>query len=265
MEKNTQLTISVIIPMYNAEETIERALDSIKNQDYKGDYQILVINDGSTDNSKKVVENYITKNTEMDITLINQSNGGVSRARNTGLRNAKGEFIAFLDSDDAWRKNKIEEQIDIFRNNENIDFLGTAFTAFHKGKEEGKLHKITFRTLLFKNYFQPSTILMKSKVYKKIGYFEEDQRYAEEGNYFLRVAREFECYFYNKELIFFGDDKLGFGQSGLSANLKEMEKGELKNLKFAYEKKWISLGTYYLTVFYSLLKYLRRIIIVKLR
>ena len=265
MEKNSDLKISVVIPMYNASNTIERALDSIKGQTFRCNYQIIVVNDGSKDNSQEIVEKYIADNPQLNITLINQLNGGVSKARNTGLKHASGNLIAFLDSDDAWKEEKIEEQLKIFKNHYNVDFLGTGFAGFGIKAKIGKLKKISFEDLLFRNYFQPSTILMKREIVDKVGYFDENQKYAEEGNYFFRVSKDFKCFFLNQELIVFGDGKSGFGESGLSANLKEMEKGELKNLKFAYENKWIGFGLYFVTVCFSLLKYLRRIVIVKLR
>ena len=265
MEKNSKLKISVVIPMYNASKTIERALNSIKDQTLKCNYQIIVVNDGSKDNSQEIVEKYIADNPQLNIVLINQLNGGVSKARNTGLKHASGNLIAFLDSDDAWKEEKIEEQLKIFKNHYNVDFLGTGFAGFGIKAEIGKLKKISFEDLLFRNYFQPSTILMKREIVDKVGYFDENQKYAEEGNYFFRVSKDFKCFFLNQELIVFGDGKSGFGESGLSANLKEMEKGELKNLKFAYENKWIGFGLYFVTVCFSLLKYLRRIVIVKLR
>ena len=265
MVSESQLKISVVIPMYNAAKTIERALNSIKNQTLKCNYQIIVANDGSKDNSQEIVEKYIADNPQLNITLINQLNGGVSKARNTGLKHASGNLIAFLDSDDAWKEEKIEEQLKIFKNHYNVDFLGTGFAGFGIKAKIGKLKKISFEDLLFRNYFQPSTILMKREIVDKVGYFDENQKYAEEGNYFFRVSKDFKCFFLNQELIVFGDGKSGFGESGLSANLKEMEKGELKNLKFAYENKWIGFGLYFVTVCFSLIKYLRRIVIVKLR
>lgn len=258
--------ISVIIPMYNAEKTIERALFSVINQSYSSGIEIIVVNDGSTDNSEDVVNQVIKKNNRFNIQLINQNNGGVSKARNTGLKQASGEFIALLDSDDAWFEEKLITQMNLFDTNKLIDFLGTSFKNFgFRNKREGDLIKIDFRDLLFKNYFQPSTILFKREILNKVGFFEESQRYAEEGNYFMRVAKEFNCYFLNSNLITFGDGKAGFGESGLSANLKEMEKGELKNLKFVYDKGWINRLLYIISVSFSLLKYLRRVIIVKFR
>ena len=89
--------ISVIIPLYNAENTILAALDSVKNQEGDFDFEILVINDGSTDKSAVKVQQFIDENPQLNIQLIHQDNKGVSSARNAGLRLAKGEWIAFFD------------------------------------------------------------------------------------------------------------------------------------------------------------------------
>lgn len=267
MNKESELNkISVVIPMYNSEKTIIRTLDSVVSQTYEGNIEIIVVNDGSKDNSSEIVKNYCIVHPNHNIQLINQKNGGVSKARNTGLKNATGDLIALLDSDDEWLPNKLERQVLVLKDNPKIDFLGASFKGFgFKNKKIGTLVKIELRDLLFKNYFQPSTILFKRGVLEKIGFFDETQRYAEEGNYFMRVAKVFNCYFLNQNLIIFGDGKAGFGESGLSANLKEMEKGELKNLKFVYKQGWINLLIYCTAVSFSLLKYIRRIIIVKMR
>lgn len=115
------MKISVIIPMYNASDTIVKVLDSVKNQSFNCDYEVFVVNDGSTDDSKSIVEKYILNNRSFNVNLINQSNGGVSKARNTGLRYSNGDFIAFLDSDDEWYQDKIEKQIDLFNKKPEID------------------------------------------------------------------------------------------------------------------------------------------------
>jgi len=258
--------ISVIIPMYNSAGSIERALESVINQDYDGLIEVIVVNDGSKDDSVKIVKAFIECNNYIGIRLISQENGGVSKARNTGLKNAKGDYIAFLDSDDAWFPDKLSRQTKIFEEKPNVDFLATAFEGFYmKNRLEGELINVKFINLIFKNFFQPSTVLMKKAIVDKIGLFDETQKYAEEGNFFFRVSQEFNCFFYNKKLIIYGDGKTGFGESGLSANLKEMEKGELKNLKFAFKNNWISIGTYIIAVTFSVLKYFRRIVIVFLR
>ena len=269
MEKHT-LLISVIIPMYNAANTIISALDSVKNQTYSCDYEVLVVNDGSKDDSASLVESYITDNANnspnFKVILINQPNGGVSKARNAGLKLAKGVYIAFLDSDDAWFENKIERQIALFNKNPQIDFLGCAFDGLYlNSKKDETLLPITIDELIYKNYFQPSTVIMQKKVLDVVGYFDENQRYAEEGNYFIRVASQFNCYFWNTKVINYGDGKSGFGVSGLSANIKEMHKGFVKNLKFAKREDLISQSQYLSARAIAELKYFRRKIIVRIK
>ena len=106
---------------------------------------------------------------------------------------------------------------------------------------------------------------MRRKVFEEIGCFDENQKYAEEGNYFIRIANRFNCYFCNTKVINYGDGKSGFGASGLSANLKEMHRGFIKNLKFAYSNNLISFGKYILARIVEQLKYARRIVIVGLK
>ena len=107
--------ISVIIPLYNAENTILAALDSVKNQEGNFDFEIMVINDGSTDKSAEKVQQFIDENPQLNIQLIHQENKGVSSARNAGLRLAKGEFIALLDADYVWLSHKTAEQLKILQ------------------------------------------------------------------------------------------------------------------------------------------------------
>src|SRR5665648_285464 len=92
--------------MYNSKATIISTLDSIKNQTaFEQIIEIIIINDGSTDDSLNLVEKYIEDNQNMPILIINMPNGGVSSARNAGMKAAKGEWIALLDSDDEWVSN----------------------------------------------------------------------------------------------------------------------------------------------------------------
>lgn len=265
MEKDT-LLISVIIPMYNASETIVRVLESVKKQTLKCNYEILVVNDGSKDNSKNIVEKYISENLNLNVILIDKPNGGVSTARNAGLKASKGDLIAFLDSDDMWFPEKLEKQIIILEKNPEVDLLGCAFDGLYLSKlSDGELLKINVNHLIYKNYFQPSTVVLKRKVFEKIGFFDENQKYAEEGNYFIRIANEFNCYFCNMKVINYGDGKAGFGSSGLSANLIEMHKGFNKNLKFAYENRLIGFRQYFFARIVEELKYSRRKLIVRLK
>ena len=260
-------TVSVVIPMYNSSGTIQTTLDSVKKQSYN-DFEIIIVDDGSTDHCASLVEAYIIENPELKINLIKKSNGGVSTARNMGIKNSNGKYIAFLDSDDEWLPGKLERQIEILKQHPEIDFLGTTRNDEHFDKvlwkRFGLLTKIGPKLLLVKFIFVVPTIIFKSEMIDSIGYFDESQKYAEEGNYFIRICNQFNCYLLNESLVVTGGGKAHFGASGLSGNIKEMEKGELKNMKYAYGLGIINIVEYYLLVMFSLLKYLRRVLIVKI-
>jgi glycosyltransferase involved in cell wall biosynthesis len=95
---------SIVIPLYNKELSIGNTIQSVLNQTYQ-DYEIIIVNDGSTDNSLHVVEQI----NDSRIRIITKPNGGVSSARNRGIKEAKYDWIAFLDGDDLWEKDHLEE------------------------------------------------------------------------------------------------------------------------------------------------------------
>ena len=228
------MNISVVIPMYNSSKTILSTLNSVKTQTILP-FEVLIIDDGSLDESATIVEDFISNNLTLNIHLVKKVNGGVSTARNAGIKLAQGDWIALLDSDDEWLPNKLERQIQVLSENPNIDFLGTnrngeSFSAVLWNKLE-HLTKISAKLLLFKNYFSPPTIIFKKQIFFELGGFDENQRYAEEGNYFIRIAQRYNCYLLDESLVITGGRKAHFGHSGLSGNLKQMELGELKNIK----------------------------------
>jgi glycosyltransferase involved in cell wall biosynthesis len=97
--------VSTIIPAYNAERTIAQAIDSALSQDYKG-HQVVVINDGSTDSTAAILEKYGDQ-----IQVVTQNNGGLSAARNAGVRRSTSEYLAFLDADDIWLPGKLKTMV----------------------------------------------------------------------------------------------------------------------------------------------------------
>lgn len=261
--------VSVVIPMYNSENTIIRTLESVLNQSYKGDIEVIIVNDGSTDKSLEVLQNYIDKNNIKNLTIIDKKNGGVSTARNAGMHSAKGEYIALLDSDDLWLPEKLERQMVVLKSNPDIDFIGTNrngeyFKRF-LFKKFSDLTIISARLLLYKVFFVTPTVVFKTKLLNEVGLFDESQRYAEEGNFWIRFCKDNKCVLLNESLVLTGDGKPHFGHSGLSSNLKEMEKGELKNLKLAYQLEIVNMPEYLFLKAFSLLKYIRRVVIVKSR
>ena len=248
--------ISVIIPVYNAEKSIEKSLISIKNQTWEGVFEIILVNDGSSDRSKTIIENYQQNHQDQNIILINQENRGVSKARNAAMKIAQGDYIALLDSDDEWLPEKTEKQMK-FLENQNIDFITSLWnneniTFPYKLQPPNKLVKITLKKLLFKITGQTSTAIFKRKIFENTGFFDENQNYSEDANYWMRKNQ---MYLLPEKLVIAGNGKKSFGFSGLSANLKEMEKGIQKNIWEMYQTKRINFPEYLFYFVISKLKF----------
>lgn len=124
-------TISIIIPVYNVELYIEQTMDSVRSQTYK-DWELLLIADGCTDNSEQVIRAYQERTSDERIHLIRQpGNLGAAQARNRGLKEAKGRYIAYLDADDLWKSEKLEKEL-AFMERQQAAF---AFTGYEFADE----------------------------------------------------------------------------------------------------------------------------------
>lgn len=246
--------VSVIIPMYNSEKTIKRALDSVINQDYKN-FEIIVVNDGSIDGSRNIVEEYIKVNDAYNIRLINQDNAGVSIARNNGIKMASGDYVALLDSDDYWEKNKLYEQIKILESNHDIYLLGTWTKTIKEKENVNKIKYISFRRLLFRNVFTTSSVIIRKDVFSSIGYFNTSKKYSEDYDLWLRIGKKHKMAFYTDELTYYST-----GTMGLSSKLINMEKGELSNYYDLYKSKDIGLFLFVLASIFSIVKFLKRLL-----
>ena len=258
--------ITVVIPMYNSESTIIGVLNSICSQTQK-EYlkEIIGVNDGSRDGSSQMVEKY-AQNSNVPIVVINKENGGVSSARNVGMKKASGSWIAFCDADDVWCADKIEKQVEII-NSYKVDLLGGNYSDVPIRllfKTIDSIHKVTIKELCIKMFPYTSTIIMRKNILTEIGGFDENQKYAEDGNFFMKIAAKYNYYYSPAKMICYGGGKRGFGVSGLSANLKGMHEGNLKNLREVYDAKFISFQYYVLMRIFYELKYIRRRVIVKL-
>lgn len=252
------MKITTVIPMYNSKDTIKSAIESVLNQTYKEPIEIIVVNDGSSDGCEKIVENMIFKNqTNRTIKLINKPNGGASSARNTGIKRASGEYIAFLDSDDEWHPQKLEIISKILEN-DSIKFLGHSHTLQSNFKEHFQIRqpvKISFAKLLLKNFAVTPSIIIKKNICE---YFDEAMSHTEDHELWLRIALKTNVYFLDLPLTTLGRPQLSPG--GLSANKWAMRKSELKiYTKIVSYKKSLILVYPFLIIF-SLVKHLRHII-----
>ncbi len=193
--------ITAIIPCYNAEKYIKETLESILNQTLKCK-EIIVINDGSTDNTLNILKNFKDK-----IKIITIKNSGVSIARNIGIKEVKSKYIAFCDADDLWDPQKNEEQIKFIKEKKakfvctNAKLIGNSAENFTPLKP--KKNPIHFEDLIFNNYIFTSSVLLEKSILEKAGLFWEKLKSLEDWHLWLRISLNEKIYFLDKELIYY--------------------------------------------------------------
>ena len=206
------MRITVVIPLYNKKDTIQRALQSVFTQTVQPD-EIIVVNDGSTDGSEKVVEAII----HPLIKLIHQPNAGVSAARNLGIKEAQGDWIAFLDADDEWKPEFLETIICLSASYPWCYILATAYQLqdHHGNIKEIILNKMPFSGDhgILSNYFEvascshppvcSSAVTIKKDAIISTGGFPEGIKSGEDLLTWARLASEFEIGYSIKPLSVF--------------------------------------------------------------
>lgn len=259
-------TVSVVIPVYNSGASAVLAIESVLSQVHQC-VEIIVVDDGSTDRSADLIRRHFL-NQSQRIQIQSIKNRGAAGARNFGISKATSDWIAFLDSDDIWFPAKLATQVTELERDPTISLIGTLtnMRGFHIAQLAPlqRLTVIPLRTLLFKNYFQTSTVVIRRAVIEELGGFPEGRRFAEEGDLFMRIAARYKCVLLNEVMVNYAGGKRGFGASGisgLSANLWLMEMGELNNIWRAWIRGSSGLFLTGAALTFSLIKFLRRVLI----
>lgn len=168
MMQNSPL-ISVIMPAYNAEKTLAQAVDSVLAQTYQ-QLELIIVNDCSQDNTLKIAQTYAEQDARVRV-LTNEQNAGVSKTRHRAVEAAKGDWIAFLDSDDAWAPDKIEKQVALHKaKNAKLTFTASAFMDLEGNPIDWELHvpeSIAYKKLLKQNLISNSSVLVEKACYQK--------------------------------------------------------------------------------------------------
>ncbi len=185
--------ISIIMAAYNAERTIEQAVTSVLNQTYKN-FELLIIDDCSKDNTLSIAENFKQKDNRVKI-IKNEKNSGVSYTRKHGLEEANGEWIAVLDSDDAWDTDKLEKQIQLQKETGgDLLYTGSAFMDNDGNPIDWYLHapqKIEYKQLLKQNLISNSSSLVRKELYEK--YYVSDDCMHEDFAVWLGILKSGKC------------------------------------------------------------------------
>lgn len=223
------MRVSVVIPLYNKEPYVRRALESVAAQTFN-DYEVVVVDDGSTDESARVVEAF-ARETNARLRLVSQANAGPGAARNRGLREARGEFAAFLDADDEWLPDFLSEGVRLLETHKTAAVTfnyfefpsGVSREALWRGRglREGvfRLQHDTPPALAVAAlaFMSPCTTLARAEVLRDLGGFYERYRclYAEDAHLWLKVLLNEPVYFDLRPLA-----RLHVEAAGLSKNLQ---------------------------------------------
>jgi glycosyltransferase involved in cell wall biosynthesis len=236
--------VSVVIPTYNRAHLIPRAIQSVLDQIYQ-DFEIIIVDDGSKDNTEEIVRNY----KEERIKYIRHTrNKGASAARNTGIKASRGKYIAFQDSDDEWFPDKLRQQIKVF--DDSSPEVGVVYSGFYRiegnkkvylpeerfTQKDGNIH----HELLKGNFVGTPAVLIRKECFEKIKYFDENLLALEDWELWIEISKHYNFKYINKPLLYVYStpNSVNLNQNNM---LKAHEVVLLKHLDdFAKDKKILS-------------------------
>lgn len=196
--------VSVVLPTYNRSHLLSRSIQSVLSQAYS-DFELIIVDDGSTDDTEKVVKSFKSNKIKY---IRHRDNKGLSTSRNTGIRAARGKYIAFQDDDDEWMPEKLEKQIKAFETAPSA--VGVVYTGFHRiniKKNYETPARITrregyiFSSLLRQQFVPPQSAVIKRDCFEKVGMFDESFIVMEDWELFLRMAQYYQFRYINEPLV----------------------------------------------------------------
>ena len=201
----TKPLVSVIIPTYNRKDLLVDAIRSIMDQDFKS-FEIIIVDDGSTDGT----EEYI-KSLNLPVRFFEKNNGGVAAARNFGIKEARGEYLAFLDADDVWIEGFLSTVMDYFHSYHNtsivytdqrisVDYVTQKRSRFKRNPPK---HKFPIPFFIDNSPIQISSVVMKKKVLDDVGGFNEKMRIHEDVELWNRISEKYEFGYIEKPLALY--------------------------------------------------------------
>lgn len=214
--------ISIIIPVYNRNEEIQRAILSVLKQSYQH-FEIIIVDDNSSQDIKKSIDVF---NDNRIVYIKNKENHGVSYSRNVGMKASKYDLIALLDSDDEWLPGKLEEQIKYLIENINYNLVHTEEIWIRNGMRvnQKKKHRKSGGDIFIPSlelcFMSPSSILIKKEIFTKYGMFDEELPVCEDYDMWLRILASEEAGFIETPLI----KKYGGHSDQLSKRYHSMDK-----------------------------------------
>lgn len=265
--------VSVIIPCYRCRETIGRAVASIAEQTLQP-AEVILVDDCSGDNTLSELHRIQANYPQGWVKVIACSkNSGAGTARNVGWETATQPYVAFLDSDDSWHRQKIEIQYSWMMSHPSIVLTGHACqqveddsASTYGGKADfsstdSDFYAVSKKLLLLSNRFPTRSVMLRRDIAQR---FPDGKRYSEDYHLWLEICcAGLRCYCSDLPLAFLY--KSAYGEKGLSSALWKMEMGELNLYLSLFNSRLINFGVLVTSVGWSLLKFLRRVLVVALK
>ncbi len=197
------ILVSVVVPVYNTAKYVEETIESIINQTLINETEIIIVNDGSTDNSLKILNSIKHKHQLLNIKLINQENGGLSNARNNGAKIASGEFIVFIDSDDKIHEKFLEKCIEVFKKNHHFQIVYSEASLFDASNGKWKLPKFELKSFLIANVI-PAFAMLKRSTFISLNGYDENLKFKEDWELWIRYNKVYpNCVYRIPEVLFY--------------------------------------------------------------
>lgn len=196
--------VSVIIPTYNRASTLLRAVRSVLNQTCQN-LEVIIVDDGSTDNTVGVVEDIGCDKVRY---VKHNVNKGGAAARNTGIGLARGEYIAFQDSDDEWQPEKLQKQVDLIIDNPELSVVYCGLIRFDNfrvqylpSRSQANISANLASELLRENFISTQTLLVRKEVFERVGIFDEDLPRFQDWELMIRISQEFDIGLVDEPLV----------------------------------------------------------------
>jgi glycosyltransferase involved in cell wall biosynthesis len=239
---------SIIIPLHNKANYVKKSIISVLEQTYEN-FELIIINDGSTDNSLSVIQQF----TDPRIEIISQQNQGVSAARNYGVKIAKYNNIAFLDADDWWAPNFLQEMANALKDFPEAGIYGCKYYWVKNGVLKTSINQMNDDFRGYIDYFEtymhawwmPLTsisVVIKKKIFEEMEGFKENLKFGEDFELWIRIILRYKLAYVNKPIAYYnqdvnineralGADKLYRTENHFIFNLAFLEEAELSNIK----------------------------------
>ena len=206
------MKFSVIIPLYNKAPYVKKALETVCAQTYR-DYEIIVINDGSTDNSAIIAEDYLNGVEGISYQILSQQNTGVSAARNNGVAQSHGDYIAFLDADDWWEPTYLERMAQLIEDYPEAGLYASNYVYYKPGKTHVALNIPTGYINYPKAYYEGGampvtsiTAVMPRAVFDEMGGFPLGIKLGEDFLLWAKTAMQYPVAFCEEPLAWYNND-----------------------------------------------------------